>query len=419
MQHRDLGSKIGLCSALRSALVLIGLVAACRDSAIPAASVPGRQSPTTEASGAQAAQGDDRSDDEDDRSDEDGESSSRDDDDEAAGPTFRPDGETCRNDQQCASGHCDDGVCCGGGECCVETDDCAAEDGIANICEYTTTCQGSRGEVECVGFRCLTKNATRDDSGCDVDTEADDCGPYASVYCSGAVEQQAPTCAQSCDGDVDCDRDALCVDAVCLREPPAVPDAACQGDAECASGEVCRDGVCVPPADGTPVATPARPAPAAPVAEGASCISLMPTRDACAECACSQCEATAMACVNSGDAVRDGLCKAVLDCALPAQCLDSMDCRVSISEAATRTAASGRGSESYVLGCFGRTCYCVNEYCQPASGPCVESMRAAAGNTTNSEIISARLRDPAYAVSYAESHAECLQANCEAECGLQ
>jgi hypothetical protein len=124
-----------------------------------------------------------------------------------------------------------------------------------------------------------------------------------------------------------------------------------------------------------------------------------------------------MECMNSGDATRDRLCKAVLDCALPASCIDSTDCQMSL-EAASIPGSPGMASQAYTLGCFGRYCYCVTDGCIDPTGPCIRQMQAAAGDATNSNVVSTRLRDPAYAVSYAERHAECLQRSCQTQCGL-
>jgi hypothetical protein len=121
--------------------------------------------------------------------------------------------------------------------------------------------------------------------------------------------------------------------------------------------------------------------------------------------------------MNSGDAERDRLCTAVVDCALADSCIDSADCQTSL-EAASMPGSPERASEAYTLGCFGRYCYCETDLCIPPTGACIAQMRAAAGDVTDSNVISARLRDPAYAVSYAEDHAECLQRNCAVECGL-
>jgi hypothetical protein len=310
----------------------------------------------------------------------------------------------------CASGHCDNGLCCAGGSCCFVTRDCRAQDGIAEVCDYASSCQGSRGEVMCSDFRCVTKDGEPSDVGCDEDVEADDCGAYASVYCTGEAVQRAPHCAEACENDRACDRDASCIDGACVRGGGGSPG--CRLNSQCPAGQSCTAGACVARAPATNAGS-----------GGASaggpddCMSAVSGGDACSECACDACAATAMACMDSGDAARDRLCTAVVDCALADSCIDSTDCQTSL-EAASMPGSPERGSQAYTLGCFGRYCYCETEYCAPATGACVAQMQAAAGDATNSNVISARLRDPAYAVSYAEDHAECLRRSCAAECGL-
>jgi hypothetical protein len=325
------------------------------------------------------------------------------------------DGESCRDDGDCASGHCDNELCCAGGQCCAKTRDCDATDNIALVCDYATTCQGSRGEVACENFRCATQNGTPNDTACDEDVEADDCGPYLSIYCDGARDQDPPRCPETCATDEECDDDAYCENAVCVRDlpAPAGPDEPsagpipCMLNSDCDDGVRCLNGIC----EGS---DRPRPTPRDGGMPSESCLESVGD-DECSQCACENCETTATACWNSGDAERDGLCAAVMECALAGgACINATDC------AASNMSMPGTGGGEAAYGCFGRSCYCgtvADCYVSP-TGDCVEQIQAAAGNSTSSTTISMRHGDPAYAIYHAEEHARCLQRSCRTECGI-
>jgi hypothetical protein len=320
------------------------------------------------------------------------------------------DGEDCEDDLECASSHCNNDLCCSGGDCCLRDGDCASDDGVGNVCDYASTCQGSRGDVVCVAYRCATEDGRANDSACDEDVEADDCGPYQAVYCNGQREQEAPQCLQACTDDAQCDIDAFCENGVCVRDVPAVeaptaPTARpCMLNSDCASGEMCRDGACFDP-DAPPVATGAA---------SESCLETLGASNACNECACTSCADTVAECWNSGTATRDMQCSAMLECALAASCINPTDCTMSMSM--PMDDPFGGGEESY--GCFGRDCYCGDDCYVNPNGACVAQIRAAAGATTVATTISTRTREMQYAVYYAERHAQCLQENCSTQCGL-
>lgn len=152
----------------------------------------------------------------------------------------RDDGDSCDEDTDCGSGYCDNGFCCSGGTCCNQAADCPSVDGIGATCDDAVTCQGSRGEIACENFSCVTYNGVADDSACGVTTEADDCGAYASIYCTGETNQTPPHCATSCVLDTECDDGAHC-DGACT--PDLADGASCDEDSDCES-EQCESGVC-------------------------------------------------------------------------------------------------------------------------------------------------------------------------------
>ncbi|MGB1699135.1 MAG: putative metal-binding motif-containing protein, partial [Nannocystaceae bacterium] len=120
-------------------------------------------------------------------------------------------GVACDEVSDCASDHCQNGFCCAGGDCCQVDADCPLNPSDVSVCTQPVACQGSRGVTLCGGdFVCSSGGSVDDDSACDAAVEASDCGPYPSVFCNGAVDQQVPTCADSCADDADCDADAYC-----------------------------------------------------------------------------------------------------------------------------------------------------------------------------------------------------------------
>ncbi len=153
-----------------------------------------------------------------------------------------PNGNSCDEDTDCASGHCDNGFCCDTGVCCSSTADCPGGGAPTVICEDTARCQGSRGETMCMANQCRTTSGIPDDSGCGTSTRALDCGFYDPVYCSGATDQPPPSCPTSCTGDLACTDNAHCEFGFCVPDRP--PGAPCARNPDCQDGLFCVDGVC-------------------------------------------------------------------------------------------------------------------------------------------------------------------------------
>jgi hypothetical protein len=176
---------------------------------------------------------------------------------DATDATDAIDGSVCRDDADCQSGHCDNHVCCQQGECCLLAEDCGGL-GAMLTCEDTARCQGTRAAVQCEDFRCVPGAERQDDdSACGDFIEADQCGTYVAVLCSGGQQQEAPVCADSCTDDSECDRGASCVDKRCSPADdaagtctagdvdggtPCSPD--CDTDADCKPDRRCRNGAC-------------------------------------------------------------------------------------------------------------------------------------------------------------------------------
>ncbi len=153
-----------------------------------------------------------------------------------------PDGAACRDGRQCASGYCSNGFCCARGDCCSTALDCPPIYGSAPVCDDPHTCQGHRVDPVCSNHVCQAGPQTPDDSGCGPDVEADPCGPYPSVSCTGEPDQARPTCPIRCVTDLDCDPDAFCEAGRCV--PDRGPGGQCTGPGACQPGLYCVDGVC-------------------------------------------------------------------------------------------------------------------------------------------------------------------------------
>ncbi len=152
-----------------------------------------------------------------------------------------PDGEPCNEPSDCGSGHCQNGFCCASGDCCRTATDCPGSYSSAPTCDDTRACQGTRDAAECVSSICGTAVDQPDDSACTSSIEADTCGLYPTIRCTGNITQSAPTCAASCTSDSDCDEPAHCDGGMCLMDQP--DGTACDEASDCVSG-YCGNGFC-------------------------------------------------------------------------------------------------------------------------------------------------------------------------------
>lgn len=315
----------------------------------------------------------------------DGQSASAADGPEEDAGTPQPNGGSCRVDSDCQSDHCRHDVCCESGECCADVKDCAEGGGVALVCKDPSGCKGERGAAACVAFSCTVLNGMEDDSACDERVIADECGPYAPVFCNGEADQRPPRCPDTCGDDGDCDRDAHC-DSTCL--PDVVKGGACDENSDCASGE-CNGGRCCEAGNCT------RDLNAVPEVLERQCLDTLAS-DACSTCGCTQCTQAMLGCYNSGNESRDQLCSTLLECAFRESCFDA--CR------------PGEG-------CFRDECWCGTT-CESPYGSCTRPIQSAAGGADSKASLAQRALDPKLALYHAERYGECLNANCRAECGL-
>lgn len=158
----------------------------------------------------------------------------------------RDNGQACDEASDCVSGHCQNGYCCGGGDCCSVSSNCPVGTyGEPSFCNSTSTCQGTRRDPVCTpSFTCQLGGPVDDDSGCN-GQQSNACGLYPGVFCSSAMMQptdQMGLCAMSCTLDTDCDPGAFCNAGNCA--PRGMQGDACVSTPQCQSGLQCVDGVC-------------------------------------------------------------------------------------------------------------------------------------------------------------------------------
>jgi len=142
------------------------------------------------------------------------------------------DGTACDEPSDCQSGYCGNGRCCVAGDCCLAPSDCPGVYSAPSVKTDPGKCQGQRQDASCIAFQCEGKTVA-DDSGCSIATEADPCGLYKSVFCTGKIDQVKPACATSCLLDSGCDPDAHC-DGTCQVD--LANGQPCDETSDCISG---------------------------------------------------------------------------------------------------------------------------------------------------------------------------------------
>ncbi len=98
-------------------------------------------------------------------------------------PQNLADGEACALGLECLSGHCQNGRCCAGGDCCITAAECAPGYGSAPVCDEPATCSGSRSDPICAGFVCAASDPIPDESGCASYPECVDCPEPTAPLC--------------------------------------------------------------------------------------------------------------------------------------------------------------------------------------------------------------------------------------------
>lgn len=176
----------------------------------------------------------------------------------------RANGQTCAGADECSSGVCVEGVCCGSacgglcesclkakngqtnGECRPVSDatdpdnECATEGtcGGAGVCDGARHCALKAAGTPCAAANCASGQSKPglvcNGSGTCLDTGATPCGNFKC----------GPTaCITQCASDGDCVSGAYCDSGVCY--PKRTKGSSCTKDLECTTGLVCSDeGIC-------------------------------------------------------------------------------------------------------------------------------------------------------------------------------
>ncbi len=170
---------------------------------------------------------------------------------------LRENGATCARDEQCASDHCQNDLCCPEGDCCSTPGDNAE-------CP-TTTCQTSfcDGNFHCE-YHLLSCGAVdleaaepcRDSDRCDGEgsclpvTPCDDAAYSGSGEYVCTEDTVAEVCLAACARDADCESGFYCVESVCIALL-SNGEAGCDDNLDCASGHCdtgsgicCEAGTC-------------------------------------------------------------------------------------------------------------------------------------------------------------------------------
>ncbi|PIE19984.1 MAG: hypothetical protein CSA66_01875 [Proteobacteria bacterium] len=170
-------------------------------------------------------------------------------------------GSPCDGDDQCATDHCDSGVCCEAGACCDDDGDCDALDALDCSVRTPEGCAGTRTEGVCDLSTFTCGGVTEPDAAacegqvCDpatclgtVSRPASLCAADGACAESGAQTECAPygceggACRQSCTEDAHCAPGAVCTsEGTCFGQAP--DGAPCGSGAQCASGH-CDNGYC-------------------------------------------------------------------------------------------------------------------------------------------------------------------------------
>ena len=149
-------------------------------------------------------------------------------------------GLACVENSDCISDHCQNGFCCGAGDCCAQPSDCPESYTIEATCDDAATCQGTRQDAVCNQNQCGSSTPKADDSACTGAVLSHNCDPYDPVYCNGNVNQTEPSCADVCDADADC-IDGFHCDVTCVADLDN--GEACDENSDCI-GEHCQNGFC-------------------------------------------------------------------------------------------------------------------------------------------------------------------------------
>ena len=319
--------------------------------------------------------------------------------------------------------------------CCGVAADCPGSFSTPAQCNDLNACQGSRVDATCVDNACLAVEVD-DDTACDDQVVADDCGLLVDLKCTGELQQPAPTCPTECQEDGQCDPGAFCDNAVCV--PLQANGTGCAGANQCLSGH-CQNDFCCDAGDCCDVAASCPGSYAEPVTciEPATCQGLR--KDI--TCLASICGSTPVnddsACADGQSAFEcglfaDALCTGELSQPTPEcadSCVDHLGCTEPghcIDTICAPDLADGGECDSDAMCVSG---HCQNGFCCAAGDCCANASDCDAGTYTSAAVCNEALtcsgtrEEPACASSVCVAQAVDDDTACDAsvvafDCGV-
>ena len=194
---------------------------------------------------------------------------------------LRPNGAPCSTGTMCISTHCEGGLCCNSGECCLGANECtpvSCKDAtcVSNTCTYSNSSAvcavGSCGGIDsltysapktCAGGSCPANATQTNCNGSNV-CKLYSCDPIDG--CKSANKASGTEClpskctgatltsASRCDGAGSCTVGATgaCTNGYQCTADGSACRTSCTSDSHCVSSRICMGGACVPLlADGT------------------------------------------------------------------------------------------------------------------------------------------------------------------------
>jgi hypothetical protein len=262
----------------------------------------------------------------------------------------------CRSGDGCCPSRCDSGS---DGDCSERCGDGIVQHDEGETCEPEQDADADGGGA---GPLCVGEADCNDGDPCTADVftgSAANCNAACSFAEITMAAAGDGCCPQGANANLDGDCSAACGNGV--REPGEE----CDGSLGC-------DGTCKLTLTSQQIA----------------CLELVEeTGNECDRCSCMQCAPQQLACRQSGDALRDMHCTAIIECANDNDCV-------------------------------GTWCYCdpLDFLCNDLPGPCVAEIDAAAAANPGGGTIPAQRADPETAIGRAALHGECNATNCADVC---
>ncbi len=167
------------------------------------------------------------------------------------------DGSPCTDDEDCDSGHCQNGICCDEGYCCGtpgDNSDCPERTCEASFCDGNFHCQYNL--LPCGALDQASDTPCSGDSRCDGEGGCVAAEPCVSVAYGGSGSYECidgnivESCRESCSSNAHCNEGYACVDTACAVRM-ANGEVGCDANLDCESGHCdpssaicCESGSC-------------------------------------------------------------------------------------------------------------------------------------------------------------------------------